>query len=76
MNILLVIPAVNIGLPIIGAIYQAIATTRDKRNFLPPGQLIDVGGHRLHLHVTGTVTRRDECDSGDGLIAWADLSRD
>jgi pimeloyl-ACP methyl ester carboxylesterase len=54
MNILLLIPIVIISLPIIGAIYQAIATVRDKRRFPPPGQLIDVGGHRLHLHVTGT----------------------
>jgi pimeloyl-ACP methyl ester carboxylesterase len=56
MNILLLIPIVIIGLPIIGAIYQAIATTRDKRNFPPPGQLIEAGGHRLHLQVTGTDT--------------------
>jgi pimeloyl-ACP methyl ester carboxylesterase len=53
---LLLIPIVIIGLPIIGAIYQAIATARDKRNFPPPGQLIEVGGHRLHLQVTGTDT--------------------
>jgi len=56
MNFLLLIPIVIIGLLIIGSIYQAIATARDKRNFPPPGRMIDVGGHRLHLHVTGTDT--------------------
>ena len=37
----------------LGAIYQAIATARDSREYPPPGRLIDVGGHRLHLQVTG-----------------------
>ena len=37
----------------LGAIYQAIATARDSREYPPPGRLIDVGGHRLHVQVTG-----------------------
>lgn len=36
-----------------GFIYQAVATETDKRNYLPPGQLIDVGGYRLHLYCVG-----------------------
>jgi pimeloyl-ACP methyl ester carboxylesterase len=36
-----------------GAIYQAIATARDRRAYPPPGRLVDVGGHRLHLHCLG-----------------------
>ncbi|HMP40053.1 MAG TPA: alpha/beta hydrolase [Roseiflexaceae bacterium] len=36
-----------------GAIYQAIATQIDKRNFPAPGQLVDVGGYRLHIHCVG-----------------------
>jgi pimeloyl-ACP methyl ester carboxylesterase len=53
MNVLLVILAVIVGLPILGAIYQAIATRRDRQNFPPPGRFVDVGGHRLHLNVMG-----------------------
>jgi pimeloyl-ACP methyl ester carboxylesterase len=37
----------------IAATYQAIATARDARAFPPPGQLVDVGGYRLHIHCTG-----------------------
>jgi len=37
----------------VGASWQAIASRRDHRRFPPPGQLVDVGGHRLHLTVTG-----------------------
>lgn len=37
-----------------GAIYQIIATARDKQAYPPPGQLVDVGGYRLHIHCLGT----------------------
>jgi pimeloyl-ACP methyl ester carboxylesterase len=36
-----------------GFIYQAVATEADKRSYPPPGQLIDVGGYRLHLYCVG-----------------------
>jgi pimeloyl-ACP methyl ester carboxylesterase len=36
-----------------GAIYQAVATEVDQRNYPPPGQLVDVGGYRLHLLCMG-----------------------
>ncbi len=53
MNVFLIVPAAIIGLLVLGAVAQAIATRRDKRHFPPPGQLVDVGGHRLHLNVMG-----------------------
>lgn len=37
----------------LGALGQAIATRRDNRRFPPPGDLVDVGGHRLHLYTMG-----------------------
>jgi pimeloyl-ACP methyl ester carboxylesterase len=36
-----------------GAVYQASATAVDNRNHPPPGQLIDVGGYRMHIYCTG-----------------------
>jgi pimeloyl-ACP methyl ester carboxylesterase len=39
-----------------GAIYQIIGTARDRQVFPPPGQLVDVGGYRLHLDCTGEAT--------------------
>lgn len=36
-----------------GAIYQAIATQSDQRNYPAPGQLVDVGGYRLHIYCVG-----------------------
>jgi len=37
-----------------GAIYQAAASAADARKYPPPGELVDVGGRRLHLYCTGT----------------------
>ena len=36
-----------------GPIYQFAASAYDRYRFPPPGQLIDVGGYRLHLNCTG-----------------------
>ena len=41
-------------LSIVGATYQAIATGIDQSNYAAPGQLVDVGGYRLHFYCTGT----------------------
>jgi pimeloyl-ACP methyl ester carboxylesterase len=40
-------------LSVIGASYQTIATARDARAFPPPGQLVDVGGYKLHIRCLG-----------------------
>jgi pimeloyl-ACP methyl ester carboxylesterase len=39
-----------------GAAYQWHASRRDMATVPPPGRLVDVGGHRLHLWCTGTGT--------------------
>ena len=49
MTTLLFILALGVGLVAAGAIYQASETAADRRHFPPPGQLIDLGGRRLHL---------------------------
>ena len=36
-----------------GATYQGVATALERRQFTHPGQLIDVGGHQLHIHCIG-----------------------
>jgi pimeloyl-ACP methyl ester carboxylesterase len=39
-----------------GALYQAVGATRQARRFAPPGRLIDVEGHRLHVRCSGSGT--------------------
>lgn len=53
MNVLQIILVILIGVAVAGFVYQSVASQRDKRRFPPPGQLVDVGGHRLHLNVMG-----------------------
>ncbi len=38
----------------VGALYQIVGMVLDRQQHPPPGQLIDVGGHRLHLYCIGT----------------------
>jgi pimeloyl-ACP methyl ester carboxylesterase len=40
-------------LAIAGTVYQTAATEADKRNFPPPGNLIDVGGFKMHINCKG-----------------------
>ena len=37
----------------LGASYEAIMTSRDAERYPPPGQLVDVGGYRLHIDCQG-----------------------
>jgi hypothetical protein len=51
-------------LVLLGLLFQHIGTARDMRRFLPAGQLVDVGGHRLHICCTGESTPTVVLDSG------------
>jgi pimeloyl-ACP methyl ester carboxylesterase len=56
-----------------GAIYQMIMTMVDQRAYPPPGQLISVGDHKLHIHCVGTGTPTVILESGGGMLSshWA-----
>jgi pimeloyl-ACP methyl ester carboxylesterase len=43
-------------IPLVGLLYQALGSALDLRRYPPPGRLIDVGGHRLHMHTEGQGT--------------------
>ena len=45
-----------IVLAVSGSIYQAVATAQDKKHYPPPGQMVGIGGRRLHLVVMGEDT--------------------
>jgi hypothetical protein len=40
-------------LGLLGATYQAAAGKADEKRYPPPGQLVDVGGYRMHIHCMG-----------------------
>jgi hypothetical protein len=59
-RILLGLVVAAIALAGTGAVYQAIATARDRRNYPAPGRLVDVGGYRLHIYCTGAGARNSQ----------------
>ena len=42
-----------LGLILAGAIYEFVSEATDIRAYPPPGQMVDVGGYRLHINCTG-----------------------
>jgi pimeloyl-ACP methyl ester carboxylesterase len=53
-----------LALAAIGGAYQTIAASVDRASAAMPGQLIDVGGHRLYLHCTGSGSPTVVLESG------------
>lgn len=49
-----------------GATYQWIATRRDLSSTPPPGRLVDIGGHRLHIWCEGAGTPAVILEAGLG----------
>jgi pimeloyl-ACP methyl ester carboxylesterase len=60
----------------LGASYQTVRELFDRRTYSAPGQLVDVGGHRLHLHCvgSGTPTIMLESGLGEGAAYWGWIS--
>ncbi len=56
-------------LSLVGAIYESLSEAADLRAYPPPGQMVDVGGFRLHLHCTGAGSPTVVIESG-----WGDMS--
>ena len=61
-----------LALAVVGAIYQAIATGRAERAYPPPGELMEVGGHELHITCVGRGSPTVILDAalGDMSAQW------
>jgi pimeloyl-ACP methyl ester carboxylesterase len=70
--------ALCVVLSAFGASYESIAERRDLAATPPPGRLIDVGGHRLHLWCLGQGAPTVVFDTGLGGTAfdWYAVMRD
>ena len=60
-------------LSLVGAVYQMMSARRDREAFPPPGQLVDVGGYRLHAQVSGegAPTVILEAGLGSSTVDWS-----
>jgi pimeloyl-ACP methyl ester carboxylesterase len=66
------IVALIIGLMLVGVVYEPFAEAADASAYPPPGQLVDVGGYRLHINCTGTgsPTVVIVAGAGDWSTTW------
>ncbi len=58
-----------VGLMVIGTLYESRSEAADAKAYPPPGELVDVGGYRLHIHCTGSGSPTVVIESG-----WGDFS--
>ena len=64
--------AVLLGIALVGYIYEPLAEAADAKTYPPPGQLVDVGGYRLHINCTGSgsPTVVIVAGAGDWSTTW------
>jgi pimeloyl-ACP methyl ester carboxylesterase len=53
----------------VGGGYETVRESLDARAFPMPGQLVDVGGYRLHLHCTGSGSPTVILEPGQGGVS-------
>src|SRR5215216_7085190 len=75
---LLGLVVVLLALAVAGATYQAIATERAERAYPPPGEMVDVGCHSLHINCVGQGTPTVVLDAGSGGFSahWVRVQRE
>ena len=62
----------------LGIVYQFVGTRRDRRTHPPPGRMIDLGTHRLHLLEIGSEGPTIVLESGlmSTVLSWSELQRE
>ena len=67
-----------LGLILAGTIYESVSEAADLRAYPPPGQMVDVGGYRLHINCTGTGSPTVVIDAGwgDWSLSWGWVQRE
>ena len=71
MNVLLIILVVFAAGLAARAVNQIAAERRDRQRFLPPGQMVDVGGYRLHLKVMGEASSAPTVILEAGMVSFS-----
>src|SRR4051812_26628883 len=64
---------VTVVLGLLGAAYESVSEAADARAYPPPGQMVDVGGYRLHINCVGagSPTVVIEAGQGDSSVSWS-----
>lgn len=63
---------------LLGWVYERLATRRDAERFRPPGRLVDVGTHRLHIVEHGGSGPTIVLEAGlmSTVLSWDNLQRE
>ncbi len=61
-----------------GCAYQRFALARARKQFPAPGQLVEVNGHRMHIHCLGSGPLTVVIDAGNGSfsVEWAAVQQE
>jgi pimeloyl-ACP methyl ester carboxylesterase len=64
--------------PLVGWVYQSAMEARDDARFPPPGKLLAVDGHRMHIYCEGRGSPTVIIEQGIGAqpLGWAPLNED
>jgi pimeloyl-ACP methyl ester carboxylesterase len=64
--------AVVLGLLLVGYMFEPEADAADAKTYPPPGELVDIGGYRLHINCMGSGSPTVVIDAGwgDWSTAW------
>lgn len=67
-----------VGLILAGTIYESVAEVADIQAYPPLGQMVDVGGYRLHINCTGTGSPTVVIDAGLGgwSLTWNSIQEE
>lgn len=68
----MIIAGIFAALVIAGLLYQAAGAARDARLYPLPGRLVDVGGHKLHVRVSGAGSPAIVLEAGiaGSSVSW------
>ncbi|MCG8617013.1 MAG: alpha/beta hydrolase [Desulfobacterales bacterium] len=71
-RVYITVAAILAALTIAGLFWQFLATRADTRTYPAPGRMVDVGGHRLHVHISGEGPLPVVFETGIGkpYLAW------
>jgi pimeloyl-ACP methyl ester carboxylesterase len=63
---------------LLGRLYQVLGTRKDQERFPPPGKLIDLGTHRLHLVDSGQGSQTIVFEAGlmSTVLSWESIERE
>ena len=66
-----------VGCALLGWLYQKLGTRRDGERFPPPGRLVDIGTHRLHVLEQGSTGPTIVLEAGlmSTVLSWDNLQR-